>query len=429
MTRFLYAALWAALTPLALARLAWRSRRQRGYLEHVGERFGRYAPVADAPRIWIHAVSVGETRAAAPLVEALSRRYPGHRILLTHMTPTGRATGEELFGDRVDRAWLPYDQGFAARRFLAHFRPRFGVILETEIWPRLLEECARAGVPVVLGNARLSERSARRYARVPRLTRWALANLTGIAAQGQADAQRFAALGAKMPAVTGNVKFDLAIPDEMVERGARFRELFGADRRIWVAGSTREGEEELILEAFARSQPAAGVLLVIVPRHPQRFDDVAALAAARGLPTARRSADARIASDVRVVIGDSMGEMLAYYAAADVVLMGGSLLPYGSQNLIEACALGRPVIVGPHTYNFEEASKSAIAAGAAVRVRDAREAIAVAADLTADDARRIAMGESARAFVAAHRGAVDRLMDWIVATVAKKGTGSFSTRK
>jgi 3-deoxy-D-manno-octulosonic-acid transferase len=377
--------------------------------------------VPDGPRIWIHAVSVGETRAAAPLVDALARRYPGHRILLTHMTPTGRATSEELFGERVERAWLPYDHAFAVRRFLAHYKPRFGIVLETEIWPRLLEECARAGVPVVLANARLSARSARRYARVSRLTRWALSNLAGIAAQAGADAQRFAELGAAAPTVTGNVKFDLAVPDEMVERGAHFRALFGIDRPVWVAGSTREGEEALILDAFANSP--GEVLLVIVPRHPQRFADVAALAAQKGYATARRSGDAPVPGDVRVLIGDSMGEMLAYYAAADVVLMGGSLLPYGSQNLIEACALGRPVIVGPHTYNFEEASESAIAAGAAVRVRDAREALSVAAALSRDLTRRKAMGERARTFVAAHRGAVERLLDWIDATVSARARG------
>ena len=421
MTRFLYGLAWAVLTPLAVLRLAWRARRQRGYLERLGERFGRYGEAPAVPRIWIHAVSVGETRAAAPLVEALSRRYPDHRILLTHMTPTGRATGEELFGDRVERAWLPYDNAFAVRRFLAHFRPRFGIVLETEIWPRLLEESARAGVPVLLANARLSERSARRYARVPRLTRWAFSNLAGIAAQASADAQRFAQLGAPLPAVTGNVKFDLDVPVGMVERGAHFRALFGADRPVWVAGSTREGEEALLLDALG--QASGDVLLVIVPRHPQRFDEVAALAAQKGFAVARRSGEAPVASDVRVVIGDSMGEMLAYYAAADVVLMGGSLLPYGGQNLIEACALGRPVIVGPHTYNFEEASESAIAAGAAVRVRDAGEALQAAAALTRDVTRRKAMGERARSFVAAHRGAVDRLMGWIEATLSARGRG------
>jgi len=413
MTRFLYALAWLGATPFILARLAWRARRQHGYVERVGERFGRGAAASHARRIWIHAVSVGETRAAAPIVEALRERHPGHRILLTHMTPTGWATGEALFGDSVDRAWLPYDYGFAVRRFIARFRPEAGLILETELWPRLLEECARAGVPVVVANGRLSERSARRYARVPALARWALGSLAGVAAQTESDARRFTAIGARDVAVTGNVKFDIAVPDETRALGAAFRARFGARRPIWVAGSTREGEEALLLDAFRAHGAASGALLVIVPRHPQRFDEVAALSAARGFVTARRSAGTALDADTQVVVGDSMGEMLAYYASADVVVMGGSLLPFGGQNLIEACAVGRTVVVGPHTYNFEEASESAIAAGAAIRVADAGEALRTAAALAADEARRSAMGERALAFVAAHRGAVERLLAWL----------------
>ena len=417
MTRVLYGLLWLAAAPLALARLAWRSRRQPGYLAALGERFGAYPQVPRGPRIWVHAVSVGETRAAVPIVEALERRHPGHRILLTHMTPTGRATGIELFGDRVERAWLPYDMAFAVRRFLAHYRPEFGIVLETEIWPRLLEECARSRLPVVLANARLSARSARRYARFPALARWALANLAGIAAQTEADAQRFRKLGAGAVEVTGNVKFDMAPEAGIVERGREFRARFGAARQVWVAGSTREGEEEALLEALGSMGAADGALLVLVPRHPHRFEEVAALAARMGFAVARRSESGPVPPSVRVLIGDSMGEMLAYYAAADVVVMGGSLLAYGSQNLIEACALAKPVIVGPHTYNFEEAAEGAIHAGGALRVRDAREALAAAAELGRDAQRRERMGEGARAFVAAHRGAVDRLMAWLEAKV------------
>jgi len=414
MTRFAYALLWWLATPFVFLRLAWRARRQPGYLERWGERLGSYDEVPAAPRIWIHAVSLGETRAAAPLVEALSERYPKHRILLTHMTPTGRAAGRELFGERVERAWLPYDHGFAVRRFLSHYEPSVGILMETEIWPKLVDECARRGVPAVLANARLSERSARRYARWPRLTRWAFGNLA-IAAQTREDAARFEALGAAPPFVMGNVKFDQDVPGDMVERGAQLRDRLGAGRRVWVAGSTRDGEEALLLDAFAASVNDPSVLLVIVPRHPQRFDDVAALIESRALAFSRRSADEAVAPQTRVVLGDTMGEMLAYYAAADVVIMGGSLLPFGSQNLIEACAVGRPVIVGPSTYNFEEAAASAIAAGAAIRVADAKAAIAEALRLTPDDARR--MGESARKFVAAHRGAVERFVGWLASRI------------
>jgi 3-deoxy-D-manno-octulosonic-acid transferase len=417
MIRVAYALAWIAALPLVLLRLAWRARRQRGYLDRLGERFGRYPPALPGPYIWIHAVSVGETRAAAPLVDALKSRHPRHHILVTHMTPTGRAASREIFGDRVQRAWLPYDLGFATRRFLDHYRPELGIILETEIWPRLLEEAARKRIPVVLANARLSERSARRYAWVPALTRWSFSNLRGVAAQTAADAQRFAAIGAREPAVLGNVKFDVAVPAEMIERGREFRAWFGDARAVWVAGSTREGEEALLLDAFV-AQPA-DALLVLVPRHPQRFDDVVRLAESRGLAVARRSDGEAVPADVRVVVGDSMGEMFAYYAAADVVIMGGSLLKFGSQNLIEACALGRPVIVGPHTFNFAEAARSAIAAGGAVRVHDAHGALAEAAAISGDALRREAMGTKALEFVAAHRGAVQRLMDWIEMKTAR----------
>jgi 3-deoxy-D-manno-octulosonic-acid transferase len=419
--RFLYALTWVFATPLALLRLAWRARRQPGYLAHLGERFGRYRDAPRAPRIWIHAVSVGETRAAALLVEALARRFPAHRILLTHMTPTGRETGVALLGERVERAWLPYDLGFAVRRFLAHFRPEFGVLVETEVWPRLLDEAARARIPVVLANARLSERSARRYARAPRLARWAFGNLAGVAAQTAAHARRLEALGAPAPAVLGNVKFDVDVPQAMLDLGARLRLRVGATRAVWVAGSTREGEEALLLDALKALAPQKRGLLVIVPRHPQRFDEVAELARARGFGVARRSDERPIGPEVAIVVGDSMGEMLAYYAAADVVIIGGSLLAYGAQNLIEAAAAARPVIVGPSTYNFEEAAREAIAAGAAVRVACAGEALEEAARLSADAAARREMGEKGRAFVAAHRGAVERVVAWIEATVKRPG--------
>ncbi|HUL95109.1 MAG TPA: lipid IV(A) 3-deoxy-D-manno-octulosonic acid transferase [Usitatibacter sp.] len=415
MTRLAYALLWFLAAPFVVVRLAWRSRRQPGYLEKVGERFGRYegAPLPE-PCIWVHAVSVGETRAAAPLVAALRERHPDRRILVTHMTPTGRATGRELFGDTVERAWLPYDLGFAVRRFLDHYRPEVGIVMETEIWPRLLEEAARRRIPVVLANGRMSERSARRYERVPALTRWAMGNLAGVAAQTDADAKRFERLGARAPAVIGNVKFDVAVPQAMLALGRELRGRIG-ERPVWLAASTREGEEALLLDAFAQAGAAPEVLLLIVPRHPQRFDEVAKMAAARGFEVARRSEGVDVPPGVRVLVGDSMGEMLAYCAASDLVAMGGSFLEYGGQNLIEACAVGRPVIVGPSTYNFEEAAKGAVEAGAALRVADAREAMAAAQSLTSDRARREGMGRHATDFVAAHRGAVARLADWIEA--------------
>jgi len=418
MTRFLYALAWLFVAPLAVVRLAWRSRRQPGYVARIGERFGRYDAVPAGPRIWIHAVSVGETRAAAPLVETLDFTHPGHRILMTHMTPTGRATAVELFGDRVEHAWLPYDLGFAVRAFVRHFRPAMGIVMETELWPRLLEECARQKVPVVLANARLSERSAARYARFPAVTRWALGNLAGIAAQTSADARRFTELGARGVAITGNVKFDLAVPDEALALGEAFRARFGK-RPVWVAGSTREGEEALLLDALGAEAVPKDALLVIVPRHPQRFESVAELIAASGFTMSRRSAwraDAPPAdlADVDVWLGDSMLEMPAWYALADVALLGGSFAPLGGQNLIEAAACGCPVVMGPHTFNFADAAERSLVAGAAVRVPDMAAGVAEAARIATHPVDRERLAKAALSFARVHRGAAARMAAGIV---------------
>jgi 3-deoxy-D-manno-octulosonic-acid transferase len=413
MARLAYSALlWLAL-PFVLARLAWRSRRQPGYLAHLGERFGSAPRTTAAHVIWVHAVSVGETRAAGPLVELLRRNHPGASILLTHMTPTGRAAGREIFGDSVTQAWLPWDHGFAVRRFLARAKPAFGVLLETEIWPNLLAECHARGVPVFLVNARLSERSAAGYARVAGLAREAFGNLAGVAAQTSGDALRLEALGARNVTVTGNIKFDLTVPDDILERGREMRALFGKGRRVWVVGSTRDGEEELLVDAIEAAHPVADVLVVIVPRHPQRFEEVAALLASRSGSVPRRSLGVPAPAGARYLLGDSMGEMLAYYAAADVVLIGGSLKPYGGQNLIEACAMGRPVIFGPHTFNFESAAEAALAQGAGLRARDEREAVTMALDLLAQPARRADMGRLALEFAQSNRGALRRLASWL----------------
>ena len=418
MARLAYSALlWLAL-PFVLARLAWRARRQPGYLEHLGERFGAAPRPGEGPVIWIHAVSVGETRAAAPLLDLLRRDHPRASILLTHMTPTGRATGRELFGDGVTQAWLPWDYRFAVRRFLARARPDFGVLLETEIWPNLLAECRASGVPVFLVNARLSARSAAGYARVGRLAREALGHLAGVAAQTAQDAARLEALGAADVAVTGNIKFDLAVPETIEAQAQGLRALFGAGRRVLVVGSTRDGEEAMVVEAVESARLPADVLVVVVPRHPQRFEEVASLLAARGGPVPRRSQGVAVPAGARYALGDSMGEMLAYYAAADVVLVGGSLKPYGGQNLIEPCAVGRPVIFGPHTFNFESAAEAALAEGAGLRARDAPEAVAMAMSLLDDAARRADMGRRAARFAQSNRGALERLAAWLAPRVA-----------
>ncbi len=416
--RALYTLLWCLALPWLPIRLWWRGRREPGYREHVGERFGRFRVAAPQPVVWVHAVSLGETRAAAPLIERLRQAHPDATVLLTHMTATGRATGRSLFGDSVVQAWLPYDLPFAVRAFLAHFRPSVGLVLETELWPNLFACAREAGVPIYLVNARLSQRSANGYARIGPLSRFVLGALSGVAAQAGADAQRLEALGAPPAVITGNVKFDLGLSGEAAALGHRMRASFGAGRPVFVAGSTRDGEEALILDALARGALPADLLTVIVPRHPQRFDAVAALLQARGIAFVRRSANVAADAGVRVVLGDSMGEMMGYYAAADVVFIGGSLLPLGGQNLIEPIAAGVPTIVGPHMFNFAEATARAREAGAVIEVGDADALVAAVRELLTDPSRRATMRRAALAFHAAHRGAADRLWAWLAPKVA-----------
>lgn len=410
MARLLYTLVVVALLPWAVLNLLWRSLKQPEYRRHWGERFGVFAVTAPAPTIWLHAVSVGETRAAQPLVEALRERYPRHRILFTHMTPTGRATSEALYGDKVDRIYLPYDTPWAVRAFLKHYRPEFGLIMETELWPNLIAACKSLGIPLRLVNARLSQRSAGRYARFPALTGEALQGLAGIAAQSIDDAKRLEALGAGNVIVTGNIKFDIAAPAGQLALGSAFRASYGA-RRSWLAASTREGEEALILEAWRQALPADGALLVIVPRHPQRFDEVARLAAERGFAVQRRSENSPVAAATQVLVGDSMGEMFAFHAAADVSFIGGSLLDFGSQNLIEAAACGTPILIGPSTRNFAEAAREAVACGAARTIVDADDLVRQLLLLLGNAESRRRMGAAGTTFTERHRGATARTLE------------------
>ncbi|MES2900423.1 MAG: lipid IV(A) 3-deoxy-D-manno-octulosonic acid transferase [Pseudomonadota bacterium] len=411
MIRALYSLLWCLGMPLVLARLWWRGRKEPGYRAHWGERLGFYgAPAAARPTLWVHAVSVGETRAAEPLVDALLAAWPDSRIVLTHMTPTGRATGRALFarhGARLVQAYLPYDLAPLVRRFIRHFNPRVCILMETEVWPNLIAACTPQ-VPVTLVNARLSERSLRRGHRFGSLLSDAARAITLVAAQTEADALRIRAMGAPRVEVTGSIKFDVQVPTAALDTGAWLRQRSGA-RAVVLCASTRDGEEVLILDAWAQ-RPAAldSTLLAIVPRHPQRFDEVAALAQARGLSVQRRSQLGTDDITAQVLLGDSMGEMFAYYAACDLAFIGGSLLPLGGQNLIEACALGKPVLIGPHTFNFALITEEAIAAGGACCVTSAQELLEQAARLLGDSAQRSAMGERASRFASHHRGATLR---------------------
>ena len=391
-----------------LLRLFWRARAEPAYAGQVGQRLGLFPVVAAAPTIWLHAVSVGETRAAEPLVRALKARWPHARILLTQTTASGRATARALFDKHVILAWLPWDLPWAQRAFFKRWKPAIGILMETELWPNLVAESARARVPIALINARLSSRSARGYARLSALVHPMLDTFSVIAAQTQADASRLKALGARTVAVTGNLKFDVSVSDGLRVLGTRWRASVGP-RRVVLLASTREGEEAILLPALQALLPS-DVLIVLVPRHPQRFDEVARLADRHGIRFVRRSADAVPDTGTRLWLGDSMGEMFAWYALADVAVIGGSWLPLGGQNLIEACAVGCPVVVGPHTFNFAQATDDAVAAGAALRATDAEDMASAVAALLDDDKKRQAMSEAGLAFAEAHRGATARCM-------------------
>jgi 3-deoxy-D-manno-octulosonic-acid transferase len=397
--------------PLIPLRLLWRGRRERGYWQHWGERLALGpAPVTGA--LWIHAVSVGEMRAAQPLIAALRAAHPDAPVLLTCMTPTGRATAVSLYGSFARIVFLPYDYAWLSRRFLRRVKPRVGILMETELWPNLIHAAAREDVPLVLANARLSARSARGYARLRGLTRACLERVALVAAQAEADAARLRSLGAMTVHVTGNLKFDITPPAAQLELGSAWKATWG-QRPVLLAASTREGEEALLLHAFAETAPA-DVLLVLVPRHPQRFDEVAGLIEAAGLAYQRRSTlDRELDPQTRVLLGDSLGELFAYYAACDVAFVGGSLAPLGGQNLIEAASVGRPVLVGPHTFNFEEATRLAVEAGAARRVSDADGLMENALKLLTDAPTRARMGEAGLAFAARHRGAATRVAGFI----------------
>ena len=417
--RAAYTALLYGLLPFLPLRLAWRARTQPEYLQHVGERFGFYNEKPTKPIIWLHAVSVGETRAAAPLIKLFQQRNPQHQILLTHMTPTGRATSEELWGDGILRCYLPYDYPFAVRRFLRHFQPRLGILLETELWPNLIAICHEQKVPLALVNARLSARSARGYGRFRALVGDALNKLALIAPQTKADGDRLQSLFSGHVTVMGNVKFDNDVAASQIDLGKQLRVQFGVNRPVWLAASTRDGEEKLLLDGLNNIR-TPNALAVIVPRHPQRFNEVAALLKANSIAFQRRSENAAIAPATRVVLGDSMGEMFAYYAASDVAFIGGSLLPLGGQNLIEACAVGTPVLIGPHTFNFAEATDQAIACGAAERVVDCSDLAQKIDQLLAAPTSRKAMAEAGLTFTAAHRGASARAYALVSSLLARR---------
>lgn len=419
LARFVYGSLLRALSPVYALRLWWRGRAEPLYRQAIGERFGRYAGTAVPGAVWIHAVSLGETRAAQALVDALRAEQPSLRLLLTHGTATGREAGAALLRAGDAQTWLPYDTPGATRRFLAHWRPAAGVLMETEVWPNLMRSAAAAGVPMLLANARLSEKSLRRGARFAVLLRPAFAALARVLAQTEVDAARLRDAGARRVDVMGNLKFDVDPDAALCRLGELWAKASG--RPLVLAASTREGEEAALVAAW-QARPAPRPRLLLVPRHPQRFDEVAALVERSGASLSRRSAwfddqPGEVAQAADVWLGDTLREMPAYYAAARVALLGGSFEPLGGQNLIEAAACGCPVLMGPHTFNFADAAQRSLAAGAAERVADIDTGVLRAIALTADEPLRARMAQAALAFSAAHRGAAQRMAAAVVATL------------
>jgi 3-deoxy-D-manno-octulosonic-acid transferase len=409
----LYSLVLLGAQPLLRRKLRRRGLAEPGYLEHVDERFGRYEGSTEPGRLWIHAVSLGETRAAAILIAALRQAQPDLRILLTHGTATGRAEGARLLRDGDAQAWFPWDTPKAVKAFLNHFHPSAGVLMETEVWPNVIALCRDREVPLALANARLSEKSLKQARRLPRLSRPAYGALRAVWAQTEDDARRLAQAGATVHGVFGNLKFDAAPAPEQLARGRAWRQ--AQERPVLMFASSREGEEAEFLRAIA-AHP--GVQWLLVPRHPQRFDEVAALVAQAGFSVSRRSAWGEAPTPADVWVGDSLGEMPLYYALADVALLGGSFAPLGGQNLIEAAACGCPIVMGPHTFNFSEAAQLAQQAGAARRVASMEEGVREAVGLARDAAARAQVSVASEQFAAAHRGAAQKTAAAVLALVA-----------
>ena len=422
MLHTVYSLCYRLLLPFALAYLWWSTRRNGASSEGWQQRLG-WVPALSEPVIWVHAVSVGETIAAAPLVKALLARRPDVPILVTAMTATGAAQARTLFGDQVHYAYAPFDTPGSVRRFLRRVRPRALVIMETEIWPNMITGVSGRQCPIFLINGRLSAKSARGYQRFGEWTRGLVRRIDWIAAQADEDAGRFREIGARgeVISVTGSVKFDVNITDAVREQSQELREEF-QDRPVWIAASTHEGEDEQLLEAHARVREAfADAVLIIVPRHPQRFDSVANMISQRGFSLARRSAGEPPAAGAPVYLGDTMGELMVMFGAADVAFVGGSLIERGGHNPLEPAAWGMPVITGPHVFNFETVYRQLEEHHGLVRVSDSAGLGEAVARLFSDPDEASRLGTAALETVEANRGALNQVVEGVLARLAPEG--------
>ena len=425
--KHLYSLLHYMCMPLLLAYLLWRAVGNPGYLRRWPERFGFVTPPpGDGGCIWVHAVSVGEVQAAVPVVTGLQQRYPQYRFLITTTTPTGFERVKLAFGETVTHTYMPYDLPDVVNRFLGRIDPELAIVFETELWPNLIHCCHQRAVPLLLANARLSERSAAGYARVGRLAALMLAQVSAIAAQSDADATRLIGLGAQpgRVRVTGSVKFDLRLPASLHEQAQALRRRWGLERHVWVAASTHEGEDEQVLEVFSRVRERyADTLLVLVPRHPERFARAGALSRRRGFRTAERSREPDSFADIDVLVGDTMGELPLLYATSDVAFVGGSLVPVGGHNMLEPAALGVPVLFGPHVFNFAEISRRLCEQNASIQIHDTAELTAQLLRFLTDANLRHTTGQNGREFVERNGGAGDRVLDMVEALMSPPAHG------
>lgn len=413
--RFFYTLLLYLITPFILLRLLLRGLKAPAYHHNWRERFG-FAVSLPQNCIWIHAVSLGETQAALPLIKSLLRIYPEQAILLTHMTPTGLAHGQKTLGDKVKQAYLPYDYPFAVQRFLDKSRPHIGIIMETELWPNLLNQCRTRGIPLILANARLSARSAGRYGYFPGLAREMLNSFSRIGARTQTDVQYFVGLGAAKERVdvAGNIKFELEVQEDLFRYGKHLRELWGKNRPVWIAASTHEGEEETVLNAFQELRKILpNILLILVPRHPERFPRIAVLCEKAGYITVKRSTGIPPGTNTDIYLGDTMGELLYLYAAADIAFVGGSLVTVGGHNPLEPVAFGLPVLFGKHMFNFAEISLALLDKQIAHRTETPKEIAFMVSKILSDHQKLLDTGKHARLFVLENQGALQYLLDII----------------
>lgn len=418
--RYLYSFLFYLVTPLVFLRLLWRSRRTPDYRRRWGERLG-FCPHQLEQCIWVHSVSVGETIAAIPLIKALKASYPQWPILVTNMTPTGAARVKAAFGDSVLQAYVPYDLPDAVARFLERVKPKVLVVMETELWPNLFAACQQRRIPVIVTNARLSAKSAHGYARIGSVTRDMLTSVDALASQGHADADRFIALGMSKDkvTVTGNLKFDLEMPQDLPAKSELLKTQLGDDRLIWIAASTHPTEEEIVLEAHKKiREKNSRALLILVPRHPDRFDAVAQLIEQQGLKLARRSLGQTCTPETDVYLGDTMGELLLMYSVCDVAFVAGSFAQIGGHNMLEAAALAKPIITGPQLYNFAEISDMLLSAQGMIKVQNGAALADNVISFFADEKYRRSVGENALGVMDANRGSLQKQLGLIKSLIS-----------